>query len=281
MKHPLYHFTQTHKAAKIISDNRFVLSMADAAESDEVINKGKLFYLSLTRTRSNAFADKAHGVMFELDRRALETRYKLEPMDYWANHQYSEAEERLLSDRPDIPATPFIIAVHINLDRNDDGKYLRDLVIACNRRKVSVFAYNNQKDMISMRKERRVPLNDPRLLAKSKIIKGGYIPRARKDYVMPWLQLLHAAIKGTVPQLLAKGDSEVSYVFDRVRRTYGASYAYTELAQGLRNDIGNSRNYPSDDARTKTPRALAILAKQQGITIASIPRFLYEATKDL
>ncbi len=71
MKHPLYHFTQTHKAAKIVSDNRFVLSMADAAESDEVINKGRLFYLSLTRTRSNAFADKAHGVMFELDRRAL------------------------------------------------------------------------------------------------------------------------------------------------------------------------------------------------------------------
>ncbi|AXG66542.1 hypothetical protein JA13_139 [Dickeya phage vB_DsoM_JA13] len=278
---PLYHFTQTHKAAQIVTDNRFFLSMADAAESDEVINKGKLFYLSLTRTRSNAFADKAHGVMFELDGRALESRYKLEPMDYWANHKYSEAEERLITDKPSIPASPFIVAVHINLDRNDDGKYLRDLVLACARRKISVFAYNNQKDMISMRKERRVPLNDPRILAKSKIIRGGYIPRSRKDYVMPWLQLMHAAINKTIPKLLKQGDSEVAYIYDKIRGSYGDQYRYNELATGLRNDIGNSRNYPSDDSRVKTPRALAILAKQQGITIAGIPRFIYEAIKDI
>lgn len=278
---PLYHFTNTANAGRIIQDNRFFLSMASAAESDEDINKSHLFYLSLTRTRSNAFADKAHGVMFEMDGRALESRYKLAPVDYWGDHKYSEAEERILTDKPNIPATPFIIAVHVNLDRNDDGKYLRDLVLACTRRKVSIFAYDNQKDMISMRKDRRVPLNDPRIMAKSKIIRGGYIPRGRKDYVMPWLQLLHAAINGTVPQLLKKGDREVDYVYDRVRGSYGDQYRYNELATGLRNDIGNSRNYGSDDSRTKTPRALAILAKQQGITIAGIPRFIYEAIKDL
>lgn len=278
---PLYHFTQAYKATQILKENRFLLSMADAAESDQIINKGKLFFLSLTRTRSNAFADKQHGVMFEMDGRALENRYKLEPMDYWGDHNYSEAEERLLTDKPSIPASPFIIAVHINLGRNDDGKYLRDIVMSCMQRKISVFAYDNQKDMISMRKERRVPMNDPRLLAKSKIITGGYSSRSGRDNVMPWLQLLHAVINKSVPKLLAQKDREVEYIYGKVRDTRGDRYYLAETVVGLRNDIGNIRSRPSDDRRTKTPRALAILAKQHGMTIADIPKFIYEGIKDL
>ena len=275
----LYHFTKTYHAAEIVKQNKFHLSMAEAAESDLAINKGKLFYLSLTRTRNNAFANKEHGVMFEMDGRALSSRFKLTQVDYWGDPKYSEAEERLVSDKQTIPASPFIIAVHVNLGANDDGKYLRELIIACKRRKISVFVYDNIKDMISMQKSRRIPLSDPRLQKKSKIIRGGYVPRARKDYVLPWLVLLHAAIQKRIPQTLALKNADVDYVYDRVRTTYGDQRSFAELAQSLRADIGNSRNYDRSDKRSKTPAALMMLAKQQGITVAGIPRFIYEAIK--
>ena len=277
----LYHFTKTYHAADIIKQNKFVLSMAEAAESDLAINKGKLFYLSLTRTRNNAFANKEHGVMFEMDGRALSSRFKLTQVDYWGDPKYSEAEERLVSDKPTIPASPFIVAVHINLGRNDDGKYLRELIIGCKRRKITVFVYDNIKDMLSMQKSRRLSLDDPRLQAKSKIIRGGYIPRARKDYVLPWLVLLHAVVQKKVPQVMKLKNADVDYVFDRVRRTYGDQRNLAEIASGLRSDIGNSRNFDRSDKRSRTPTALMMLAKQQGITIAGIPRFIYEAIKDL
>jgi len=277
----LFHFTKTYHAADIIKQNKFVLSMAEAAESDLAINKGKLFYLSLTRTRNNAFANKEHGVMFEMDGRALSSRFKLTQVDYWGDPKYSEAEERLVSDKPTIPASPFIVAVHVNLGRNDDGKYLRELIIGCKRRKITVFVYDNLKDMLSMQKSRRLSLDDPRLQAKSKIIRGGYIPRARKDYVLPWLVLLHAVVQKKVPQVMKLKNADVDYVFDRVRRTYGDQRNLAEIASGLRSDIANSRNFDRSEKRSRTPAALMMLAKQQGITIAGIPRFIYEAIKDL
>lgn len=277
----LYHFTKTYHAVKIVKDNKFHLSMAEAAESDLAINKGKLFYLSLTRTRNNAFANKEHGVMFEMDGRALKSRYKLTQVDYWGDPKYSEAEERLLSDKPVIPASPFIVAVHVNLGANDDGHYLRNLIIACNQRKISVFIYDNVKDMLSMQKSRRIPLSDPRLKKESKIIRGGYVPRARSDNTLPWLVLFHAAILKRIPKVLALKNKDVDYVYDRVRTTYGDPRSLAELAGSLRNDISNTRNYDRSDKRTRTPVALMTLAKQQGITVAGIPRFIYEAIKNL
>lgn len=274
----LYHFTNTRAAQQIVGNNKFFLSVADAAESDGEINKGKLFYLSLTRTRSNKFADKAHGVMFEIDGRKMRSRFKIVPVDYWGDPKYSESEERLITDKQTVPAVPYITGVHINLERDDDSKYLRDLIITCARNKIPVFAYDNKNDMLSMQPSRRVPLNSEKVMAKSKLGKA-YVMRSSRDYLMPWLILLHGAANNRMKEVLQNKDRLLQDTVNDIERSYGSQSDLNQRATQLRNDLMFTKNMDKGDKRVRTATGILMLAKRLGITVAGIPRYIYDSVE--
>ena len=135
----VYHATSNiAAAAKILEDNRFLASGGfTKPDSEEVFQKGKLYYFSTARTAAGAYTTEwPTGAIFKLDGRALAEKYKGAPIDYWADSRTGrsskkaaniqkdpgaseafEAEDRILLDEPYIEdADRYIDEVHFGVE---------------------------------------------------------------------------------------------------------------------------------------------------------------------
>lgn len=188
----LYHFTPESGLIGMMKTGTIQSSIA-LASSDAEVNKGQVFFISTARTRNNKYSKEIMGAVLTLDGTKLKQKYKTAPVDYWQIPDYHESEERILTNAPSIKLWPYLKALSINLKRFDDMSMLRKIVIACKKRKIPVYLFENSKDMYLNAVHKRVNLNEIDL----SVIKPhnrAYYPESapRVSDVESFLVLLHA-----------------------------------------------------------------------------------------
>jgi hypothetical protein len=98
----VWHYTE--HPLSILKSNKFSLSTESGAD---VTKGGKAFFMSTARSKLGSYSESPSGVIFKLDGRKLNQRYKGRPHDYWSGAGFktreegkSEMEDRLYSDDP-------------------------------------------------------------------------------------------------------------------------------------------------------------------------------------
>lgn len=119
----LYHGTTKERLVSILRTGKLELASGRLRESEDRFAKDRLFYGSFTRSRNCSYLAFAEcNAILEVDGDALSNSYKIEPIDYFDNpnaptdildsSRRSEAEERLLSDTPQLPILKYIRNVY-------------------------------------------------------------------------------------------------------------------------------------------------------------------------
>lgn len=178
-----YHFTSIPSCMKMLSKDTIYLSMA-SNKGDAYDNK-RLFYLSTQRSRSKELGYAGHlgtCVRVQLDGRALSTRYRGMPVDYWGasmgkqsyydkdfeasygegfsrgkrTHHNFEMEDRIFSHAPEIKnASKYITRIDVYIDpkRNRLNNEKIDAVTIyglCQGRKIHFNCYLSLNDFNNM-----------------------------------------------------------------------------------------------------------------------------------
>jgi hypothetical protein len=159
----VYHYTNSNNALSILNNDEFKLAptFKNSAEAD--INSKKLFFLSVTRSRTGSFhATSNSGVLFTLDGKKLGHNYKARPVDYWGpafrqgdNH---EMEDRILSNDSTIPALKYIKEISIiekdsNFDRPEYFLSSFNIYSYAKKHNIPVTMYRDSKSWISGNKK--------------------------------------------------------------------------------------------------------------------------------
>lgn len=145
----IYHFTSIRNALKIAEEDTIYLQSSLASQSDKSYSSRKLFYLSTTRTRFQAFGYSGgfsdNSVRIELDGDKLNETLSAKPYNYWGEtmgkwhymkddglgltrnkqrHSNDEAEDRLYSSMPSIQgAHKFIKRIDVIISDTSDKNY--------------------------------------------------------------------------------------------------------------------------------------------------------------
>lgn len=115
----LYHFTDIDALNKILLTGNLGLAAGRMQGVESALQGNALFFASFTRSRTGYYhygkegTDRT-GVVITLDGTRMSDNYKFASVDYWAGspiRSRSEAEERLLSDKQQIPILKFIKSV--------------------------------------------------------------------------------------------------------------------------------------------------------------------------
>lgn len=132
----LYHYTGKEQVLRILRSGNLRLSIGWAAPSEHLFTQGRTYFSSMTRSRFGGFHYKPEdppaqneSVMITLDGDAISDRYKVVPIDYFFDTKSfhrskgkSEAEERIVSDSPEIPIRQYIRRVDFITRRDKDWK---------------------------------------------------------------------------------------------------------------------------------------------------------------
>lgn len=164
----LYHFTYLTRLGGILDENKFFLTPVTTSSEP---SKGRLYFMSFTRTKTNR---KGYGASFVndgsvrimVDGKALGNRYKVMPIDYWGmdrtpemmqNHNTDEMEERIVSNNNEIPnANKYIKRIDLLIKEKGISK---DILERINELGIKVNIYNNSKDFASGLDDRTVEPN--------------------------------------------------------------------------------------------------------------------------
>ena len=191
----LYHFCGTDRAKKMIEDDRFALAISPGTVSDANINKGKMYYMSFTRSGSGdlgyARTIGARGlVRIKVDGVLLGSKVHGEAVDYWQrprdmnNPMYGsmhapdkrhrlladdEMEDRIMADKPFIPgARKMIKQVDVCMEHpHYDGKvqdfepemlhYCWDLKDQCDKYNIEFRFFSDRKQFDRMHGGETIP----------------------------------------------------------------------------------------------------------------------------
>ena len=120
----LYHGTLKESLVHMLRTGMMNLASGKLRNVEDRFSKGRLFYASFTRSRDCTYFDFADcDAIMEIDGTALSNLYRIEPIDYYDNpkkrdvdlldpDRRGEAEERLLSDKPQLPILKYIKHVY-------------------------------------------------------------------------------------------------------------------------------------------------------------------------
>lgn len=119
----LYHGTDKEKLVNILRTGKLDLASGRLRDVEGHLSKDHLFYASFTRARDCSYFDFAEpNAIIAVDGQAISARYKITPVDYYSKikgkvdlldpDRRAEAEERLLSDSPQIPIIKYIKHVY-------------------------------------------------------------------------------------------------------------------------------------------------------------------------
>lgn len=171
----IYHFTSIHNALKIAEEDTIYLQSSLASQSDKSYSSRKLFYLSTTRTRFQAFGYSGgfsdNSVRIELDGDKLNETLSAKPYNYWGEtmgkwhymkddgfgltrnkqrHPNDEAEDRLYSSIPSIQgAHNFIKRIDVIISDTSDknySNYIQAKNLLSTKFSQRIFIYDNLKD---------------------------------------------------------------------------------------------------------------------------------------
>ena len=186
-----YHYTNAAAAAKILQSGEFQLSSVLGSVEQQYAPKGKLYFLSTTRTRRGGYHDYVgdSAVMFVLNGDWFNQRYQSHAVDYWENrnpkkvsHKPHEAEDRVFAKEPVIPVGG-ISAVHILVKSGAESAYARKALIAAKQRGIPAYFYEDVDAWRNLNTAKAVPISDRPTLRGQDKYRRGY---DRKAYLQPW-----------------------------------------------------------------------------------------------
>lgn len=174
----LYHFTEIGYLINILKTNTISLTSAVGSQADLDVNRGKFFFLSMTRSKSSGYKRGNAKIVF--NGKKLTNNYKIIPVDYWQwskkredwesesaylqSLKSSEQEDRLISNNAEIPnALSYFLELHIFVDYKFNNysyntfKYLSSI---CENNNIPIFYYSNQKDWLLQNKKNTISLNE-------------------------------------------------------------------------------------------------------------------------
>lgn len=170
-------------------------------ESEENISKD-YYYLSTTRHKLGGnHLDSPHGCVLVLDGRKLATNYSGDPIDYWGesfrktNPRKFEAEDRIWSKWPEIEnTTKYVLEAHVLLDLGEDThilpyelKRLRTLLIACKRKSIPVYVYDDRNSFQHLSKKDALKYSE---IPFEKTQKEKFSKSFERDsWLQPWYEL--------------------------------------------------------------------------------------------
>ena len=126
----LYHMRSVNAARDNVVTGTLRLNSLSTAERTAHIRAGLPevgFFLSLARNRNSHFFQEQQyvtNVVYELDGRKLNARYKIKPIQYYQTdaENRDEMEERLISSQETIDLRPYLLRVDIILGKKDVGE---------------------------------------------------------------------------------------------------------------------------------------------------------------
>jgi len=163
----LFHYTKPAQAVSMLHGNSFALLPVVTDDIDASINRGKMYYMSFTRSGSKAgYAGTKVGnivgsncaVRLRIDGALLQSKNKGAAVDYmkddtFRNVGHDEMEDRVFSDKRLIGgATKMIKEVHVLLlnkkssDRAKNIKDIIDLKDLCEEHRIPFHFFDNRAD---------------------------------------------------------------------------------------------------------------------------------------
>ena len=244
----VYHYTKLGPAVTIVESGVFMLASSIGNPTEEKLApKGLPYYLSTTRTKLGAYHKNPYNgeVMFNMNGDWYNRRYKGGPVDYWNNrhdHTYgrvSEAEDRIFSKEPTIPATG-ITSIHVYLDVSKDllhyAEGIRKLFILAKSKSIPISLYINPVAWVAQDTRQIVSISSilPVLKNIKKTPRKQYGP-SRFNTMKDILELVY---KNSTNQLSKNAD----------KLAYALRY-YADTINGLQTDMANARKPGSDDRK--------------------------------
>jgi hypothetical protein len=273
----VFHYTRVSTAVKIVESGEFELSHTLGTSWEaQFAPKGYPYFLSTTRTRHGGY----HGylgqdaVLFELDGDFYNQRYPGKAVDYWNNrnpsqdhHKAHEAEDRIFSREPAIPAAIRVMDVYVSEEADPNIRArARRLIIAA---KKSGIAVNFFTDETAWRQR------DTRKTADVGMLKGidpakGYVSSRRRGYLIPWMELIQA-----------KQKSQLSKDADRKRYDLQYTYDRQGLAKSLAVDLSNARKPGPDPDRNNAVRIIKFMQQNSLATVEDFINYLADKWKNI
>lgn len=158
----LFHHTDYWNLLGILRKNKFILSTVADSQRDAEINKGRKFYLSTSRTRTSAYRKDSFNSIsgidsfIQLDGRLLSNRFKGAAVDFYGNPNSRnirsyEQEDRVMSDKPDIPnAISYITRIDLFSNKKHVPSEIEiDDMLRLTGGKVPIYFYKNEQDFMN------------------------------------------------------------------------------------------------------------------------------------
>ena len=266
----VFHYTRVTTAIKIVESGEFELSHTLGASWEaQFAPKGYPYFLSTTRTRHGGY----HGwlgqdaVLFELNGDFYNQRYPGKAVDYWGNrnptkdhHKAHEAEDRIFSREPSIPAAIKVIDLYVATDADEMARARgRRLLISAKKAGIPVNFFNDETAW--RQRDLRKPGNIAML--KGKDDARGYVSRRKGGYLKPWMELIQA-----------KEKSQLSKDADRKRYDLQYTYDRQGLAKSLEVDLSNARKPGPDPDRNNAVRIVKYMQQNNLATVKDLVDYL-------
>lgn len=243
----LYHYTSIHAAAKILTQGKFELSSTIGSIEEKYAPPGYPYFLSCTRTKVGGYHQMIghSAVMFNLDGRWVNSRYKAGPVDYWGDRgqiagygKDSEAEDRIFSKDPTMPVGG-VTAVHVYMepmtekDRKSWGTaapaLARKVLLAAKKNGIPAFLYEDKEAWRMQDTRKAVPITKRETLSGQEVTgRGG----RTSSWLDPWLELIHK----TATNQMSKKAQHLAYSL-----AYDSHYYMDSTIKSLENDFSNAR----------------------------------------
>lgn len=291
----LYHLTSQVNAVNILKTNKFQLKPSEGTSSEEELSSG--YYLSTTRSRVGAYVTRNisnSSVLFVLDGLKLNHRYKIKPVDYWQIRdsspelltQSDETEDRVLTQKPMIPAIPYIREVHVVFSDVDVALKLKKL---CIYTKLPLFFYPDSKSLMQMDrrkiyqlslkdlveikkgvKEKKQELDEDEKMLLRRIKAREYADR-RLNPLSAWMELFKVpvSLKSKLSKRALRCLNSLYY-----HKGYHKSEAVTSLSVDLHN--AKSKSYGDPSGYRESLDKLIIVFRKNKFTPSLFVDFLYD-----
>ena len=256
----VFHYTRAGAAAKILSSGEFELSSTlGAGWEQQFAPKGYPYFLSTTRTRSGGYHQSvgSDAVLFELDGNFYNQRYPGRAVDYWnnrnpsqAHHRSHEAEDRIFSRDPAVPAAITRMDVYVSPEAEPDTlARVRKIALLAKKRGIPVRLFT---DADAWR------LGDERKQADVSILRGQEPSRRNypsRRYLKRWIELISV-----------NRQNQLSKAADSIRYDLMYTYDKASAAKSLDNDLSNARKPDSSDR----PDAVKIIRYMQSNGLSTV-----------
>lgn len=241
----LYHYTSIPSADKILSNGEFHFSSTTGTDVErELAPRGEMYYLSTTRSRRGRYHAKyagfSSGVMFVLDGRWIEQRYKVKPVDYWGTNSFSrnefdarESEDRIFSNKNTMPITP-VVEIHIFIRDFPSSTAplttVKNIVMHAKENNIRAYLYDNSKNWVLQNKAKSIPIDSLQKYVSQEKQRELY---DGPGYLDKWIELIDKNSKAQLSQ-------------DADRARYSILW-YSDSVESLKVDMHNSRKPGTKD----------------------------------